>query len=55
MKLFTQARETMDDVSTASVKVVQTTEWATVALIAVAACSLLALGVAVYALNRSTP
>lgn len=43
----------MDDVSDASKKVVETTNWATVALIAVAAVSVLALGVGVIALARS--
>lgn len=53
LKLTRQAKETLEDVSTASKSVVVTTEWATVALIAVAAVSLLALTVAIVALNRS--
>lgn len=44
----------MTDVSSASKKVVETTEWATVALIAVAAVSVLALGVGIAALSRSS-
>lgn len=48
-----KARETMEDVSTASRRVVETSEWATVALIAVAAVSLLALTVAVVALAKA--
>lgn len=44
----------MTDVSDASKKVVETTEWATVALIAVAAVSVLALGVGLVALSRSS-
>lgn len=47
------ARETLDDVSEASKKVVATTEWATVALIAVSAVSLLALGLATAAYIRA--
>lgn len=43
----------MDDVSTASRRVVETTEWATVALIAVSAVSLLALGIATAAYIRA--
>jgi len=47
-----QTFETLDDVSTASRTVISSTEWATVALVAVAGVSLLALGLAVLALNR---
>ncbi|MER7953056.1 hypothetical protein ABTY59_37325 [Streptomyces sp. NPDC096079] len=47
------ARATLDDVSTASRRVVETTEWATVALIAVAAVSVLALGLATAAYVRA--
>ena len=65
MKTFRHARETMDnvsvqaketltDVSDASKKVIETTNWATVALISVAAVSVLALGVGLIALSRST-
>lgn len=53
MKIRTKASETLDDVTAASRKVVETTEWATVALIAVAAVSVLALGVACVALSRT--
>lgn len=44
------ARDTLTDVQTASKKVIETTEWATVALITVSAVSLLALviGTAAY-------
>lgn len=54
LKLTRQAKETLEDVSTASRRVVDTTEWASVALITVAAVSLLALTVAIVALNRSS-
>jgi hypothetical protein len=47
------ARETLTDVQTASRKVVETTEWATVALITVSAVSLLALGIATAAYIRA--
>lgn len=47
------ARSTLDDVSEASKKIVATTEWATVALVAVAAVSLLALGIATAAYVRA--
>ena len=53
LKLTRQAKETLEDVSTASRRVVDTTEWASVALITVAAVSLLALTVAIVSLNRS--
>jgi hypothetical protein len=53
MKTFRKARETMDDVSGAAQAVVSTSEWASVALVAVAAVSLLALALAVVALNRT--
>lgn len=43
----------MTDVSDASKKVIETTEWATIALIAVAAVAVLALGVGVTALART--
>jgi len=49
-----QAKETLTDVSDASKKVIETTNWATVALISVAAVSVLALGVGLIALSRST-
>lgn len=47
------ARDTLADVQTASKKVVETTEWATIALIAVSAVSLLALGIATAAYVRA--
>lgn len=47
------ARETLEDVQTASKKVIETTEWATVALIAVSAVSVLALGIATAAYIRA--
>lgn len=47
------AQETFADVQTASKKVIETTEWATVALIAVSAVSLLALGIATAAYIRA--
>jgi len=47
------ARETLTDVQTASRRVVETTEWATVALIAVSAVSLFALGIATAAYIRA--
>jgi CHASE3 domain sensor protein len=49
-----KAQETLSDVSAASKKVVASTEWATVALVGVAAVSVIALIVGVVALNRST-
>lgn len=52
-EMQTQARGAMADVSDASRRIVQTTEWATVALVAVAAVSVLALGVAVVALKKA--
>lgn len=53
MNLRRQARETLDDVSDASKKIVSSTEWATVALVAVAAVSILALGIGIVALHRT--
>jgi hypothetical protein len=47
------AKETLQDVQVASQRVVATTEWATVALIAVSAVSLLALGIATAAYIRA--
>jgi hypothetical protein len=52
LKLTRQARETLEDVSDASKTVIASTEWASVALVAVAGVSLLALALAVVALNR---
>jgi hypothetical protein len=53
MKLRTQARDTLVDVQEASAQVVRTTEWASVALIAVSAVSLFALGIATAAYIRA--
>lgn len=53
MNLRKSAKETFDDVSHASKAVVETTEWATVALVAVAAVSVGALVCAVYAIHRA--
>lgn len=50
MNLRRSAKKTLEDVSDASATVVDATQWATIALVAVAAVSLLALGVAVTAL-----
>lgn len=47
------ARDAMADVSTASRRVIETTEWATVALIAVAAVSVLALTIGTAAYIRA--
>lgn len=53
MNLRRQAKETLEDVTTASRRVVDSTEWATVALVSVSAVSVLALVVAVAALSRA--
>lgn len=53
MKIRSQAETTLSDVSAASRRVVETTEWATVALVAVAAVSVLALVVGTVALGRT--
>ena len=53
MNIRQKAKNTMDDVSDASKKVVETANWSTVALIAVAAVSVLALGVGIAALTRA--
>jgi hypothetical protein len=50
---LTSAKDTLEDVQEASRRVVATTEWATVALIAVSAVSLLALGIATAAYIRA--
>lgn len=55
MQTFRRARSTLDDVSAASAQVIETSEWATVALVCVAAVSLVALLSAVIALGRVTP
>lgn len=54
MNLRKKAAETFDSVTEASEAVVGTTEWATVALIGVAALSLLGLAIGVTALARTT-
>lgn len=51
MNLRKRAKETLEDVSDASKKVVDSTEWATIALVAVAAVSLLALAVSLGVLS----
>lgn len=51
MNLRKKAKETLSDVSDAAERVVDSTEWATIALVAVAAVSLLALGIAITALT----
>lgn len=54
MKIRTQVKDTLTDVSDASRKVVASTEWATVALIAVAVVSILALTLSVVALTEES-
>lgn len=49
MNLRTKAKETLGDVTNASQKVIETTEWATVALILVSVVSVFALGLATAA------
>lgn len=53
MNLRKKAADTLADVSTASRQVVDTTEWATVALVAVTALSLLGLIVGCVALRKA--
>lgn len=53
MKLRKQAQETLENVTDASKTVIHTTEWATVALMAVTAVSLLALAISLTALGRT--
>lgn len=53
MNLRKRAKDTLDDVSDASRQVVDSTQWATVALVAVAAVSVLALAVGIVALADS--
>lgn len=53
MNLRTKAKETLNDVSKAAETVVETAGWSTVALVAVAAVAMLALGVGIVALGRS--
>lgn len=52
MNLRRQAQETLEHVTDASKKTIETTEWATVALITVSAVSLTALVIALVALNK---
>lgn len=52
MQIFGRARSTLDDMSAASAQVIETTEYATAALVTVAAVSLVALLVACIALGR---
>lgn len=54
MKLRQQAKDTMESVADASETVIETTQWATVALITVSAVSLVALGIALVALGKNT-
>lgn len=54
MRLFSRASQTLDDVSAASEQVITATEWATVALVCVAAVSLVALLAACVALGKVT-
>lgn len=53
MKLRQQAKETLSDVTSASKAVVESTSWATVALVCVSVVSVVALGVATAALMGS--
>jgi hypothetical protein len=50
MNLRKKAKDTLEDVSDASRQVIDSTQWATVALVAVAAVAVLALGVGLVAL-----
>lgn len=50
MNLRRKAKDALEDVSEASRQVVDSTQWATVALVAVAAVAVLALGVGLVAL-----
>lgn len=54
MKLLSQADETLAGLSDASRRVIETTEWATIALVCVAAVSVLALLVGTIALGRTS-
>ena len=55
MELRRKAKKALDDVSDAARQTVDTTQWATVALVSVAAVSVLALGLAVVALMGRQP
>jgi hypothetical protein len=52
LNLRRRAKETLTDVSDASKTVIETTQWATIALIAVTAVSVLALGISLYTLSK---
>lgn len=52
MNIRKQAKDTLEKVSDASMTVVATSEWATIALVAVAAVSLLALGIGLLNLGK---
>lgn len=52
MQTFRRAKSALDDVSAASQQVIETTEYASIALVAVATVSLLALIAACVALSR---
>lgn len=52
MELRRKAKKALEDVSDASRQVVDSTQWATVALVSVAAVSVLALAVGLVALAR---
>lgn len=53
MNLRKKAKDALEDVSDASRQVVDSTQWATVALVAVAAVSVFALGVGLVALAEA--
>lgn len=53
LNLRKQASETMNDVSEASKKITDTTEWAAVAIFAALGIAVVALAVAIVALERS--
>lgn len=53
MNLRKKASKTLEDVSDAAEKVVDSTEWATVALVGVAAVSVLALAIGIAALTTA--
>jgi hypothetical protein len=53
MNLRKKAQETLEDMSDASRQVVDSSQWATVALVAVAAVSVLALAVGIAALTTA--
>lgn len=53
MNLRKKARETLESMTEASEQVIETTNWATVALVAVAGLSLLGLAVGLVALSKA--